>query len=122
MKDDSLVTPRRGAWKRFALDEEIMSDFPRGMNFPGTYVIANNKKPIYIGQSNNIRRRLKTHIRLSYFQSNWCTPWGSYKSLVIAIRRERFRYERLAIEKRLIVKFNPPFNNLLTGKKFNNEK
>ena len=55
---------------------------------------------------------------MARFTSTWKTPWGYYPRILIAVRRERFRYERLAVEKRLIEKFRPKYNVLL---KNNNE-
>ena len=108
-----FLDPKRGVWYRFLLDGAVESKIPKGLEYPGTYVIANLGTPLYVGQSGNIKRRLRAHIRQSHFQHRWLTPWGSFMELLIAVRRERFGFERLAVEKRLIVKFNPPFNNLL---------
>jgi len=104
---------RRGHWFKFKLDEGIESNFPNGLNFSGTYIIFDGRNCLYVGQSKNIKSRLKNHIQLARYSHKWKTPWGNYFRLTIGVRKERFGFERLAIEKRLIEKFNPFFNQLL---------
>jgi len=107
-----------GRWYRFLLGQDPINDFPPHINFPGTYAVFIGNECFYIGQSVDILKRLKNHIRMARFTSTWKTPWGYYPRILIAVRRERFRYERLAVEKRLIEKFRPKYNVLL---KNNNE-
>jgi len=104
---------KRGKWYLFSLDESHDSNFPGNINFPGTYIIFVKGECLYVGQSMNILKRLKDHIRMARYTNTWKTPWGYYSKILFAIRRERFRYERLAIEKRFIEKFKPKHNVLL---------
>ena len=112
------VKYQSGKWYRFKLTEELDSDFPEGIDFAGTYIIFSNGKCLYIGQSKDLKTRLKTHIKLSLFSSLWQTPWGYIQQVEIAIRKERYRYERLAIEAKFIDRLKPMFNGLPPGANF----
>jgi len=106
---------KKGKWLRFILDETVESNFPTKLNFAGNYAIFVKRKCIYIGQSENIKKRLKTHIQMARYSNTWKTSWGYFPKIEIAIRKERFRFERIMVEARLIYKIKPLFNQLLKG-------
>lgn len=109
-----------GEWYRIKLTEDVNSELPWSINFPGIYVIFNDlNQCLYIGQSTSIGKRLRTHIRSSLHSSLWKTTWRQkgYKRLKIAFRRDKKRFERLTLEARLIHRLNPEYN--LIGKESN---
>jgi len=99
-------------WNRIDLTRY---DIPKWSNFPGTYILFENKKCIYIGQSSNIFARINRHLRLSWYST--CCWWLRRKegeehlrNIFLIIKKEKKEYERLMIEKRLIVRLKPKFN------------
>ena len=110
-------TFHKGHWYQIELTDKWYSEIPLNMKFAVTYIIftKNREKCLYIGQTSNLTKRLKTHIRLINFQNNWLTKWGSFAFLNIAFRIERYKYERLAIEAKFIDRLNPLFNKLPPG-------
>lgn len=98
-------------WNRMNLS---IFDIPRWANFAGTYAIFSQKKCIYVGQSNNIFLRLNRHLRIASYSSGWFIKRKKDEyyllDVEIAIKKEKIKYERLMIEKRLIVKLKPIFN------------
>jgi len=112
----------KGKWMRFVLDETVNSNFPIGLNFAGNYSIFVNRKCIYIGQSENIKKRLRTHIQMARYSNTWKTSWGYFLRIEIAVRKEKFKFERVMIESRLIYKIKPLFNQLLKGQKIRKNK
>ena len=119
---ESYKDIKPGKWRRFELTEDLDSDLPGGLKFAGNYAAFFNRKCLYVGQSNNLKRRLKSHIRLFMFSSNWQTSWGTYTRIIIAIRKEKFRFERMTIEARLIHRLNPIFNGLSVGQVISKRK
>lgn len=113
---------KSGKWYRIKIDESLNSDIPQNIKFAGIYIIVYGKKCIYIGQSKNIYKRLKTHIRLTAFSSNWKTPWGVYPKLDIAIRKEKYNFERMMIEAKFIDRLQPIFNGLSAGQVYSTGK
>jgi excinuclease UvrABC nuclease subunit len=111
-----------GKWFRYEMNDAVDSRLPSGVNFPGTYAIFADKKCLYIGQSQNIEQRLKSHITMARYSNTWWTKWGQFHKVNIAIRRERFRLERVLIEARLIFRLNPIGNILLKNQGFQRER
>lgn len=104
-----------GKWYRFELNEKLDSDFPCGINFSGNYVIFTGKTCLYVGQSNNVLKRLKSHIQIARYSNWWKTRWGQYIRLTIAIRKERCLFERMMVEARFINRLNPLCNIFREG-------
>ena len=113
---------KKGKWVRFILDETVNSNFPINLDFAGNYVIFVNRKCIYIGQSENIKKRLKDHIQIARYSNTWKTSWGYFLKIEIAVRKEKIKFERIMIESRLIYKIKPLFNQLLKGQKIRKNK
>lgn len=70
------------------------------LDIAGVYVIFynfyNDKKDFYVGTSSNLGRRLRIY---------------GLKDKVVKIRKDKFKYERLTLEARLIYKLNPKRNS-----------
>jgi excinuclease UvrABC nuclease subunit len=100
-----------GKWYRFTLSEGVSDRIPDNLIVPGTYAIFDNHGHLlYIGQSGNLRARLMSHIQPARYSSHWVTRFGRFKTLTVAVRQERFKWERLANEKRMIQRLSPPCN------------
>lgn len=84
----------------------------------GCYVIYVGGLVQYVGQSENLRARLKshlTHVKGSYLTE---TPWGTLPNVIVKIRRDLRYGERLMREARLIRKIQPPMNARIGGPLF----
>lgn len=87
--------------------QDILKDY----DFDGVYIIFYGNKILYIGQSRNIRKRLHSHfIRVSYLRNMIKELYGD-NDLIIKIRKDKFKFERLTLEAKLIGKINPLLNS-----------
>lgn len=75
------------------------------LNFPGIYVLLDGNKYLYVGQSTNIKRRLK------YYEDKKEIPIN-FDVVVIKIEDEK---KRQALETQLIKKLCPPLNGKLNA-------
>lgn len=75
------------------------------IKFPGIYSFFSGKKCIYIGESTNIGRRLRNHLT-KYVDGEW----NGYKNIIIAVRRDKKKFESRMLEARLIYKIKPELN------------
>jgi len=83
---------------------------PSDFDFPGNYAVFHGKRLIYIGESVNVNRRLRSHIRMAHFTDWWHSTWGYLRRLTIAVRPERVPFERMMVESRLIARLHPIYN------------
>ncbi len=75
------------------------------------YVVYADGEPVYIGQTNNTRRRINSHGFNSMRYSNHInTPWGAFKSVFVKCRFASKYGEWAMTELRLIRKIKPKFN------------
>lgn len=111
----------KGKWITIPNEWLILLDFPKNLEFPGVYVFFQNKKDcFYVGSSNNIRSRILEHIVNEYVNN----PIAKFSKLrlQIKVRKDKYRFEYLTLEARLIYKINPRLNKRhLDRKKLKNE-
>jgi len=108
-----------GYWKNFS---SVNGSYLDGMpSSPGVYVIYSIdqfgfKTLVYIGSSNNIRKRIQSHDMdpITYSHNLW-TPWGIFKDILIKVRSSEKYGDWLFYEARLIKKLRPPKNRNLNG-------
>lgn len=101
-----------GRWNKFELTKAVDSDFPEGLRFAGNYIIFLPCGLFYIGESNNILKRLRTHIQMARYGNQWKTPWGYFTEIKISVRKEKLNFERMMIESRLIDRLKPTLNKV----------
>jgi len=84
---------------------------PKISEFSGVYVIVSQKdgvkETLYIGESQNVMKRLKDHISYSFgyrFRNN------VYEYMYIKVKKEKRRFCRLTEEARLILRLTPSYN------------
>ena len=86
---------------------------------PGCYVIFVGGRAAYVGQSDNVRRRMKNHGMVNvcgpnHFDGQTLTPWGdfpwSFAPVTGRVRYSRRVGEHLMTEARLIYRLRPEFN------------
>lgn len=80
-------------------------------NSAGCYVVYAHGKPIYVGQTTNLRKRIKSYeFNYARYSNGIHTPWGLCDDLFLKIRPS-IRYGDWAmIELRLIKRLQPRFN------------
>lgn len=80
---------------------------------PGCYAVYCDGELVYIGQSLNVRQRVRAH-GIDYARySNWfTTPWGGFRYVVVKVRSSQRRGDWLMHEYRLIDRLCPRFNRL----------
>ena len=91
-----------------------------GFDFPGCYMAMSGKDCLYVGSSQNIRRRFTQHFVLlpegRFWICNGCRLYSAskapIKSIIIAIESD----EPKMLERLLILKWRPKHNSKLTGK------
>lgn len=77
------------------------------------YVIYLNERLAYIGQTNNLYMRLRTHrIGFSKKDNIWNTNWGKFADLYIKVKYPSKLGKEAMIEKRLISRLKPTYNKL----------
>lgn len=95
-------------WREF--DIEHLGLIPR---VPGVYVVFMAGKVVYVGQSADVRVRIREH-RIRYgFSSNILTPWGNVsqgEGLYIKVKFSRVLGDWAMWEIRLIARLQPPGN------------
>ena len=101
---------QKGKWYRFVLVVQGKNRIPRDIKFPGNYAIFSDVECIYVGESSDLHKRLHQHITFGHLPRAWNTKWGVFEALVIAVRKERYKFERLTYEARLIYKIRPAYN------------
>lgn len=80
---------------------------------PGVYVLLQNGRVLYVGQSVNISERLKQH-RFVFTLNGIKTKWGFLENAIIKCRKSRAYGDWLMIEARLIRRLKPSLNRKLT--------
>lgn len=80
----------------------------------GVYVIYVLDKVVYVGQSENILQRLRGHGlgRASEDPNDFFVKYAVPLKVFIKFRKEKFGYERLAAEQRLMDVLRPRLNHL----------
>jgi len=93
-------------WIRFEPDAGVCVP-----EVPGCYVIFGDGEVVYVGQTVNMRMRMRSHgIRIWHYSAQFKTPWGNFSELY-GKRRVSKRYGDWAmVEVRLINRLNPPGN------------
>jgi GIY-YIG catalytic domain-containing protein len=91
------------------------------LSIPGCYVFLWVGTPIYVGQSTNVRRRIKQHncenvCGEDVHENGWvATPWGNFPwsagNLTGKVKYASRYGEQLMLEARLIRKLKPEGNN-----------
>lgn len=77
---------------------------------PGVYAVYGDGELIYIGQSSDLRERLRRHnIRPSYGRGTH-SPWGDFDSMHVKVRVGGKFGEWAMVEIRLIHRIRPRFN------------
>jgi excinuclease UvrABC nuclease subunit len=95
-------------WKTCAIEE-----LP---DTAGCYAIYCDGHLVYVGQSTNVRQRIAAHRIGRARYSNWfTTTWGSFRSVVVKVRRSHRLGDWLMHEYRLIRRLNPTFNRRYTA-------
>lgn len=106
----------KGKWIKFILRQALTKDsrdvsfyqwdfvFLKDFECEGVYTIwnTNSKNCLYIGSSNNLRSRIIDHIMNNKNLKN--------RDMYVKIRKDKYRFERLTLEARLIYKLNPAHN------------
>jgi len=108
---------RTGKWYRIIFDGSPHSFYHAyfyGLK-AGNYAFFLNGKCVYVGQAKNLQARMRAHIRMMRYVHKWQTTWGQWFAFVVAIRQERYRYERFTLEARLIHRIKPLFNKQMKG-------
>ena len=112
--DDCSPNLPLGRWRRFSFLHQWTSEIPKQWEVPGNYIfISAYSEIMYIGQSKNLRQRLSCHIKCvdGEYLTPYCRPIrGKGNRFVLALRREKSRYERLVVERLLIDRLKPEFN------------
>ena len=91
------------------------------MDRPGCYAIFANGKPVYIGQSESVRRRIDGYRcanvpgqGVDQFDGTTRTPWGEWRwaegGITAKVKYANKYGEQLMVEARLIRKLRPRFN------------
>ena len=89
----------------------VVNDMEAVPEAPGCYVLGQAGLPLYIGQSVNLRDRLKEH-GWKIQQGEVFTSWGSFRASIKIRIGLRFG-EWLMLEARLIRRLRPSFNKNL---------
>lgn len=77
----------------------------------GCYVVYSNGKPIYVGQSSNVSKRIGSHrIWQSRSDGLFYTPWGDKPKVYIKVKYHKRYGAWLECEARLIKRIKPKFN------------
>lgn len=107
-----------GKWTRYNAVVIITTNFDEDDNhclktldeFPGVYTIWNtdSKECLYIGSSKNVRNRVITHLMTK-------KELKKYKNMYVKVRKDKYRYEHLTLEARLIYKLQPKYNKAIRG-------
>jgi len=82
-------------------------DVDTNIELPGVYFLLNDDELLYIGQTDNLRRRLYQHKRGNWF----CYPKLFNKIWFI---EKHDAHLRRCLEKKMLGKFQPKFNYLVT--------
>lgn len=81
---------------------------------PGCYAIYLDEALVYIGQTQNLRRRLRRYgISVEYLRGRGLvvhTPWATGRTVTIKVRRSRRFGDWLMAEARLVRRLRPRFN------------
>lgn len=105
----------RGRWIEF--DPAANSILPRS---PGVYVIMFDGVAVYVGQSIDLRDRLKQHAIRYGYGTQYFTPWGRvpYAVKITGKYKLSVRYGDWAMwEIRLINRLSPKFNKALVRRR-----
>lgn len=98
-----------GKWATYDYDKHFLSAISPE---PGCYVIYCDEQLVYVGQSTNVQKRIKSYDfgYTRYSNTGIHTPWGLCRKLVIKIRKS-IRYGDWAmVELRLIKRLQPKLN------------
>jgi len=82
-------------------------------NINGVYVIYYGDDIVYIGSSKNLRRRLHTHLTILGTLKILIKEMYGDDNLTIKVREDKFKFERLTLEAKLVNKLHPPLNSQL---------
>lgn len=94
--------------KWVTLDWEIFSNYIPGL--PACYVVYLDGVLSYVGQTHNLRERLKGHRLRHGYAKNFHTPWGSPLKLVIKARFPDRHGDWAMRELRLLKRLKPGAN------------
>lgn len=107
-----------GAWHEIDIVRAGLLGTPDIPDQPGVYVVYFGGRPVYVGQSNNLRARIARHnIRLGYAR-NIITPWGDVhedEGVTAKIKVSRRLGDWAMWEIRLIHRLQPKFNKTFSG-------
>jgi hypothetical protein len=109
--------PAAGIWYRIIFDNGCHSfyrDYFNGFG-AGNYAFFLDGQCVYVGQTADIKARMRSHIKMMRYQHSWQTTWGQFHVFTVAARKEKYRFERLMLEARLIHRIRPVFNKYLKG-------
>jgi len=109
----------KGKWVQLPYEWIRDINFPKELWFSGVYVFLDNlnkKKIYYIGSSKCVQNRIVEHIIKKIIpaeknnkEENWWENVTS-KCFTIKVRKDKYRFEYLTLEARLIYKLNPTHN------------
>ena len=77
---------------------------------PGCYVVYVDGKPVYVGQSKDVRKRIQGHGFRDSLGGSIFTPWGYFKECYIKVRFASKYGDWAMRELRLIHRLQPAFN------------
>jgi hypothetical protein len=103
-------------WKAFDFDDR---DSWTSWESPGVYAIYGDGRLLYIGQSDNVSKRIRLGHGANYsrFSAGIDLPWGQFSTVTIKIRLSTRFGDWLMHEARLIRRLQPPENNHRTARK-----
>ena len=108
---------RPGVWYRITFDNgqhSFYRDYFNGFG-SGNYAFFLDGQCVYVGQAIDIKVRMRSHIKMMRYQHCWQTTWGQFHEFIVAVRKEKYRFERLTLEARLVHRIRPVFNKYLKG-------
>ncbi len=82
-------------------------------SLPCCYVFYLDGIPSYVGQSNNLKRRILNHfLEPMRYSARIETPWGNFREVFIKCKFPKKYGEWAMLELRLIRKLRPKFNKV----------
>lgn len=107
MQRRRVFQKKLGRWYR----EPFSLAYMERLRFPGLYAFFYKKELVYIGQSSNIYKRLYVHRLYKRTHCKHSLKHLFDSDLVIAVRPDKRRYERLTLEALYIMRLKPKLNH-----------
>lgn len=94
----------KGKWIELLSNQVTEIKFPVELEFSGVYIFYRENIVLYIGSSGNIRSRIITHL---YAHQK---TLAGIDNLRIKVRKNKFKFEHLTLEAKLIYRLRPMNN------------